>query len=68
MNARADQIAAPTQVEVLPLSPQAVLPVLGWDRVWRLVARQADVDAEQDQDGGGYVGEKEFRDYARARC
>ena len=67
MDARADHIAALTQVEDLPLSPRVVLPVFGCDLVWRPVAWCADVDAGQDQDGGGYVGEKGFRHYAKVR-
>lgn len=66
MDARAGQIAAPTQVEDLLLSPRAVPLVMKWDRVSRSSARRADVDAGQDQGGGRCVGE-EFRHYARAR-
>jgi hypothetical protein len=67
MNAHADRIAAPTQVEDRHLSARAVLPVLGWDQVRRRIAQQADVDVEQDQDGGGYAGKKEVRHYVKAR-
>jgi hypothetical protein len=67
MDARADRIAAPSQVEDRHLSARAVLPVLGWDQVWGRIAQLADVDAAQDQDGGGYAGEKGIRHYVRAR-
>ena len=66
MDARAGQIAAPSQVGDLLLSPRVVPLVMKWDRVSRSFARRADVDAGQDQDGGRCVGEK-FRHYARAR-
>jgi hypothetical protein len=67
MDARADQIAAPIQVEDPHFWARAVMPVLGWDQVWRRIAQQADVDAVQDQDGGGYAGGKGIRHYVRAR-
>jgi hypothetical protein len=67
MHARADRIAAPSQVEDRRLSARAVLPVLRWGLVWRRVAQRADVDGVQDQDGGGSAGKKGVRDYVRAR-
>ena len=67
MNARADRIATPTQVEDRQLLVRAVLPVLEWDQVWGRIAQQADVDAVQGQDDGGYAGEKGVLHYVRVR-
>jgi hypothetical protein len=67
MDGRADRIAAPSQVEDRQLSARAGSPVLGWVQVRGRVAQQADGDGVQDQDDGGYAGERGDRDYVGAR-